>query len=153
MSEIAGSLQASHQWACRWDHSPILVLNQFDWDSSVSADRRTRVIERATERWRTGVVSVHKVPATFKDHRLDFELNFITQLHLYSLVSGALLDSWRLRCLSFYRLCGYCVRAEVVGDVTEESLLVTNRTRGTLCGFAETPPPALCGSRCEGQNT
>lgn len=53
----------------------------------------------------------------------------------------------------FHRLCGDSVRAEVVGDVTEESLLVTSRTRGTLCRCAETSSPVLCGSRCEGQNT
>lgn len=53
----------------------------------------------------------------------------------------------------FRRLCGAGMRAEVVGDVTEESLLVTSRTRGTLCRCAETSSPAPCGSRCGGQNT
>lgn len=51
----------------------------------------------------------------------------------------------------FHRLCGDRLRAEVVGDVTEESSLVTSRTRGTQC--AETSFPAPCGSRFEGQNT
>lgn len=53
----------------------------------------------------------------------------------------------------FHRLRGDSVRAEVFEDVTDESLLVTSRTRGTLWRCAETFFPAACGSRCEGQNT
>lgn len=49
---------------------------------------------------------------------------------------------------------GGAVGAQVVGAVTAESPWVTNRTRGrTLCSSAEASSPALCGSRCEGQNT
>lgn len=53
----------------------------------------------------------------------------------------------------FHQLSGGAARAEAVGDVTEESLSVTSRTRGTLCRGAETSSPALCGSRFEGQHT
>lgn len=54
----------------------------------------------------------------------------------------------------FLAACGGAVGAPVVGVVTAESPLVTNRTRGrTLCLGAEASSPALCGSRCEGQNT
>lgn len=56
--------------------------------------------------------------------------------------------------MCFHRLLGReGGRAEVAGDATVDALLVTNRTRGTLCRCAETSSPALRGSRCEGQNT
>lgn len=62
---------------------------------------------------------------------------------------------WRLRRISIHTVVwrGDGVRPGVVGDVTEESLLVTSRTRRTLCWCAETSSPAPHGSRCEGQNT
>lgn len=62
------------------------------------------------------------------------------------------LNSGRVEAaVCFHLLPGDRVRAEVVGDVTEESLLVTSRTRGTQC--ADTSFPAPCGSRFEGRNT